>query len=179
MKVWFIQSRGGRGGKFYFNETAYLRATYKDDPRKVFILEMTGGGIPSGQYAEALFLERERENQLSTILGEADNFTVNFAELKTLFEKICPEKTSGFYTSKGEVLKSFKIINDKKTFSTYVSNPRIKKFLLFMVSDSVEWYKSLLKCHAFQSLPGDKRVPISEDRLKNFMEAKNSLRKRQ
>ena len=100
MKVWFIQSRGGRGGKFYFNETSYLRATYKDDPRKVFILEMTGGGIPSGQYAESLFLERERENQLSTILGEADNFTINFSELKSIFENVCPEKTSGFYTSK-------------------------------------------------------------------------------
>lgn len=180
MKVWFIQSRSGRGGKFFFNETAYLRATHKDDTRKVFILETTGGNIPSGQYSEALISQRERDNQLSNILGESDNFTLNFSALKELFERICPDgRDSGaFYTSKSEVLKSFKIISEKKVFSTYITNSRIKKFLLLYVSDSVEWYQALLRCHAFQSLPSDRRVAISEQRLKNFMEAKESLRKR-
>ena len=179
MKVWFIQSRSGRGGKFYFNETAYLRATYKDDPRKVFILEMTDGNMPSGQYSEALLLKRERDEQLSSILGEADKFTVNFSELKSIFEKICPDDRNGaFYTSKSEILKGLKIISEKKVFSTYITNPRIKKFLLLYVSDSVEWYQALLKCHAFQSLPSDRRTTISEERLKNFTEAKESLRKK-
>jgi hypothetical protein len=180
MKVWFIQSRSGRGGKFFFNETAYLRATHKDDTRKVFILETTGGNMPSGQYSEALISQRERDNQLSNILGESDNFTLNFSALKELFEKICPggRDNVAFYTSKSEVSKSFKIISEKKVFSTYVTNSRIKKFLLLHVSDSVEWYQALLRCHAFQSLPSDRRTTISEQRLKNFVEAKESLRKK-
>ena len=177
MKVWHIQSRGGRGGKFYFSETAYLKATYKNDTRKVFVFEMIDGGIESGKYSEALFLKRERDDQLSTVLGEASDFTVNMNNLRVMFEKMCPEVKS-FYTTKSELVKSFKIINDKKTFSTFVSNHRIKMYLLYSVSDSVEWYETLLKCHAFQYLTVDKRVPISEERMKNFLEAKSNTKKK-
>ena len=177
MKVWHIQSRGGRGGKFYFSEASYLKATYKNDTRKVFVFEMIDGGIESGKYSEGIYLKRERDDQLSTVLGEASDFTINLNNFRETFEKLCPEKTA-FYTTKHELSKSFKITNDKKTFSTFVSNPRVKKYLLLVVSDTVEWYESVLKCHAFQSLPDDKRLPISEERLNNFMKAKNSLRKR-
>jgi hypothetical protein len=177
MKVWHIQSRSGRGGKFYFSETAYLKATYKNDARKVFVFEMVDGGIESGKYSESLFLKRERDDQLSTVLGEATDFTVNINNFRTLFEKICPDKKS-FYTTKSELSKAFKIINDKKTFSTFVSNHHIKMYLLFTVSDSVEWYESLLKCHGFQFLPEDKRAPISEERMKNFLEAKSKIKKK-
>lgn len=177
MKVWHIQSRSGRGGKFYFSETAYLKATHKNDARKVFVFEMIDGGIESGKYSEALFLKRERDDQLSTVLGEATDFTVNINNFRALFEKICPEQKS-FYTTKSELLKAFKIINDKKTFSTFVSNHRIKMYLLYTVSDSVEWYEALLKCHGFQSLPVDRRVPISEERMKNFLEAKSRNKKK-
>lgn len=177
MKVWHIQNRGGRGGKFYFSETAYLKATYKNDTRKVFVFEMVDGGIESGEYSEALYLKRERDDQLSTVLGEASDFTVNMNNLRTMFEKVCPEVES-FYTTKSEMMKSFKIINDKKTFSTFVSNHRIKMYLLYSVSDTVEWYETLLKCHGFQSLPVDRRVPISDKRMKNFLDAKSKNKKK-
>jgi hypothetical protein len=181
MKVWFLQNRSGKSGKFFFTETAYLKATSARDTRKVFVFEMCDGGIPSNQYSEALFLEKERENQISTILGEASDFIVNFTNLKSLFEKLCTDTkatSSTFYQSKDSILKSFKIINDKKSFSQYMTNYSVKYFLLYKVSTSVEWYQALLKCHLFRDLPVRKGLIITDEISKNFQEAKDSLRKK-
>ena len=175
MKVWYLQNHSGRTGKFFFSESAYLKATNSRDTRKVFILEMIDGGVPSNEFSQALFLNRERENQLSTIFGEVDEFTKNFSEFKKIFEELCPD-TTAFWTSKKELSKNLKIINDKKSFKSYVSQLRVKKFLLLHVSDSVEWFESILKCHGFQSLPVDK-IPHKDIRVKNFFKAKENIKK--
>jgi hypothetical protein len=177
MKIWYLQNRRGRGGKVYTSEMAYLKATYPGDNRKLFILESNGESVISGEYLQSTITQRDRDQQLSSILGDS-GFISDFYELKILFENICPEKQYQFYTSKDEVSKALNLINDKKSFSTFVSNPRVRRFLLLSVSDSVEWYKALLKCHAFQSIPNDRRIVVSEQRLKNFMEAKMALRKK-
>ena len=83
MKVWYLKNRHGRGGKFFTSEKAYLNATHKDDTRLLHILEVTSvNGVKSGDYFTGLLLERERDEQLSIILDETDNFTRNFAMLK-------------------------------------------------------------------------------------------------
>jgi hypothetical protein len=176
MKVWYIQNRSGKSGKFYFSEIAYLRATHKNDTRKVFVLEMCDGGISSGQFSESILLKRERDEQISSILGEADDFTMNFSKLKNLFEKICPD-IKVRYITKSDILKEFKIISTKKAFSNYATSWNIKNILLFHVSDTVEWYEALLRCHKFQTLPKDGKLPISEARMNNFLEAKKLLKR--
>jgi len=177
MKVWFLKSKWGKGGKFFFTEQSYLKATAKTDKRQLFILEMTEGGMESGAYMEALLLSRERENQLSTILGESDKFIPNYLEFKKLFEQLCPDETKG-WVSKKDALRALQIINDKKSFSNYVSQPRVRKFFLYNVSDSVEWYSALLKCHNFKSIETTLKNVVSEQRIKNFEEAKLSLKKK-
>lgn len=173
MKVWYLQNRSGRSGKFFFSESAYLKATHQEDKRKIFIFEMIDGGIESGNYSQSLFLNRERENQLSSIFNELDEFTVNYSKLKQMFEELCPEIKS-FYTNKSEISKNFKIINDKKSFKSYISQPRIKKYLLLQVSDSIEWYEQLLKCHNFKSLPLEK---LNSVKINNFEIAKQNVKK--
>ncbi len=175
MKVWYLQNHSGRTGKFFFTESAYLKSTNSRDTRRVFVLEMVDGGIPSNEFSQSLFLNRERETQLSSIFGELDEFTKNYTEFKRLFEELSPD-TTNYWLSKKELLKNFKIINDKKAFKSYVSQPRVKKFLLLHVSESVEWFESVLRCHAFQSLPED-RLPIKDSRKSNFWKAKENIKK--
>jgi hypothetical protein len=59
-----------------------------------------------------------------------------------------------------------------------------RSYLLFEVSDSVEWYQTLLKCHNFVSIPTKhwNRTTGSsvteQRRIDNFKEAKESMKKK-
>lgn len=182
MKVWYLKNRHGRGGKFFTSEKAYLTATHKDDTRLLHILEVSDvNGVKSGDYFTSLLLERERDEQLSIILDEGDNFTRNFALLKRKFEELAPPDTDttiyrSYYINKSGMSKRLKMINEKKDFSVIASVSGNKRFLLHAMPPTVEWFEILLKCHNFKELPDNRRVPISDERKENFLKAKENLR---
>jgi hypothetical protein len=188
MKVWYLKNRYGRGGKFFTSEKAYLTATHKDDTRLLHILEVSSiNGIKSGDYYTSLLLERERDEQLSLILDESDNFTRNFAILKRKFEELCPsdDKTTyrSYYTTSSDMGKMLKMVNEKKDFSSIASQNQYKRFLLHAMPPSVEWFESLLKCHNFKELSdvyqmvgGNRRLVVTDERKENFLKAKENLR---
>ena len=181
MKVWYLKNRYGRGGKFFTSEKSYLNATHKDDTRLLHILEVSSiNGIKSGDYYTSLLLERERDEQLSLILDDGDNFTRNFAMLKRKFEELCPSDYNttyrSYYTTSSDIIKMLKMVNEKKDFSSIASQNRYKRFLLHAMSPSVEWFETILKCHNFKELSDNRRLVVTDERKENFLKAKENLR---
>lgn len=180
MRVWYLKNRSGRGGKFFTSEKSYLNATHKDDTRLLHILDVSNiNGVKSGDYLTSLLLERERDEQLSLILDEGDDFTRNFALLKRKFEELAPPDTDptiyrSYYINKSGISKRLTIINGKKDFSSIASAN--KNFLLHAMPPTVEWFEIVLKCHNFKELPDNRRLPISDERKENFLKAKENLR---
>ena len=182
MKVWYLKNRHGRGGKFFTSEKAYLNATHKDDTRLLHILEVTSvNGVKSGEYFTGLLLERERDEQLSLILDETDNFTRNFAMLKRKFEELRPttdDKTTyrSYNTTSSHLGRMLKMVSEKKDFSSIASAYSNKRFLLHAMPPSVEWFEALLRCHNFKELSDNRRLPASDERKENFLKAKENIR---
>lgn len=80
-------------------------------------------------------------------------------------------------------MSNLKIIGlNKKDFSNMATGS--KDYLLFEVSDTLEWYQTLLRCHNFVSIPkyyykrGKGKLETEQTRLDNFKEAKESLKKK-
>ncbi len=175
-KIWYVKGRYG-GGKWFKTEKAFLSHIREDDTREVFIYQLIDSGV-SGEVKRRTITERDRDNQLKTILGETDKYEEAISNFKVKFEEIA-EDTQG----KRHILSTLKIIGlNKKDFSNMATGS--KSYLLFEVSDSVEWYQTLLKCHNFVSLPksyykrGTGRIETEQSRIENFNEAKESLKKK-
>lgn len=175
-KIWYLKGRYG-GGKWFKTEKSFLSNVREDDTREVFIYSLVDSGI-AGEVKKSTITERDRDDQLKTILGEADKYEEAISSFRAKFDEIAQD-TRG----KRHILSTLKIIGlNKKEFSNMASNNR--EYLLFEVSDSVEWYQTLLKCHNFVSIPtsgyirGKGRVETEQSRIDNFKAAKESLKKK-
>jgi len=176
-KIWHVKGRYG-SGKWFKTEKAFLSNVREDDTREVFVYQLLDSGI-AGEVKKRTITERDRDNQLKTILGEADKYEEAISNFRAKFEEIAEEDTQG----KRYILSTLKIIGlNKKEFSNMATGSR--NYLLFEVSDSVEWYQTLLRCHNFMSIPpsyykrGTGRIETEQTRIDNFKEAKESLKKK-
>jgi hypothetical protein len=175
-KIWYVKGKYG-GGNWFKTEKSFLSNVREDDTREVFIYNLVESGI-SGEVKKSTITERDRDDQLKTILGETDRYEEAISSFRVKFKEIAKD-TRG----KINILSTLKIIGlNKKEFSNMASNNR--EYLLFEVSDSVEWYQTLLKCHNFVSIPtnyyigGKGRVETEQTRIDNFKAAKDSLKKK-
>lgn len=191
-KIWLVKSKYGKKAKVYNSERTFLAAISSDDKRKVFIFEESEMGI-AGEMYNSLVKGKERDDQLKVVLGEVDKYEEAIYSFKEMFIKMAPE-----INEKKHILHRLKLTGlNKKEFSTMASNHHFKEFLLFGISDSVEWYQTLLRCHNFTKLPesyvaivqvekvnrwdnGIKRVrrTTGDTRKENFRLAKESLKKK-
>jgi len=173
-KIWHVKGRYG-SGKWFKTEKAFLSNVREDDTREVFVYQLLDSGI-AGEVKKRTITERDRDNQLKTILGEADKYEEAISSFRSKFEEIAPDSKS-----KAHILSQLKIIGlNKKDFSNMATSSR--NYLLFEVSDTVEWYQTLLRCHNFLSLPTSYylrgRLTTEQYRIDNFKEAKESLKKK-
>lgn len=175
-KIWHVKGRYG-SGKWFKTEKAFLSNVREDDTREVFVYQLLDSGI-AGEVKRRTITERDRDNQLKTILGEADKYEEAIANFRAKFEEIATDTQSKRY-----ILSNLKIIGlNKKDFSNMATSS--KNYLLFEVSDTVEWYQTLLRCHNFMSIPvsyykrGSGRIETEQTKIDNFKEAKESLKKK-
>lgn len=175
-KIWHVKGRYG-SGKWFKTEKAFLSNIREDDTREVFVYQLLDSGL-AGEVKRRTITERDRDNQLKTILGEADKYEEAISNFRAKFEEIATESKS-----KAHILSQLKIIGlNKKDFSNMATNSR--NYLLFEVSDTLEWYQTLLRCHNFVSIPttyygrGTGRLVTEQSRIDNFKAAKESLKKK-
>lgn len=175
-KIWYVKGRYG-SGKWFKTEKTFLSNVREDDTREVFVYQLLDSGI-AGEVKRRTITERDRDNQLKTILGEADKYEEAIANFRAKFEEIATDTQGKRY-----ILSNLKIIGlNKKDFSNMATSS--KDYLLFEVSDTVEWYQTLLRCHNFVSIPtkyysrGVGRLETEQSRIDNFKEAKESLKKK-
>lgn len=175
-KIWHVKGKYG-SGKWFKTEKAFLSNVREDDTREVFVYQLLDSGL-AGEVKRRTITERDRDNQLKTILGEADKYEEAISNFRAKFEEIATESKS-----KAHILSELKIIGlNKKDFSNMATNS--KNYLLFEVSDTVEWYQTLLRCHNFVSIPtnhysrGTGRLETEQSRIDNFKAAKESLKKK-
>ena len=175
-KIWYVKGRYG-GGKWFKTEKAFLSNVREDDTREVFVYQLLDSGI-AGEVKRSTITERDRDDQLKNILGEAGKYEEAILNFRAKFEEIAEDTQSKRY-----IISTLKIIGlNKKEFSNMASGSR--NYLLFEVSDSVEWYQTLLRCHNFVSIPvnyykrGTGRIETEQTRIDNFKEAKESLKKK-
>ena len=175
-KIWHVKGRYG-SGKWFKTEKAFLSNVREDDTREVFVYQLIDSGV-AGEVKRSTITERDRDNQLKNILGEADKYEEAISNFRANFEEIATESRS-----KTHILSQLKIIGlNKKDFSNMATNSR--NYLLFEVSDTLEWYQTLLRCHNFVSIPtnyygrGTGRIETEQSRIDNFKAAKESLKKK-
>jgi hypothetical protein len=112
--------------------------------------------------------ERDRDTQLKVLLGETDKYEEAILNFKIMFEEIAPDSRQ-----KKNILELLKLHGCSKDTFKDIANS-YKNYLLLNITNSVEYYEKLLKCHNFTKLPNKH---CSEETINNFEEAKNSLRK--
>jgi len=175
-KIWLVKGKYG-SGKWFKTEKSFLSSIREDDTREVFVYHLIDSGI-AGEVKQSVIKERDRDDQLKNILGEADKYEKAISKFRADFSEIAPPSRD-----KDRVERVLRTIGlNKKDFSSMASS--FKEYLLFEVSDSAEWYQSLLRCHNFVALPptrykrGIGTIESEQARIDNFKEAKASLKKK-
>jgi hypothetical protein len=176
-KIWYLKSRWGNGGKVFRTEKAFLSAVGENDDRQLFIFKVEESG-KAGEMKKNILTSRDRNDQLKTILGEASKYEEAIMQFNTKFAELAKD-----CAEKRVIERMLKIIGlNKKDFSQLATTH--KDYLLFEVSDTVEWYQTVLRCHNFTSLPRKRYVSgkgyseIDEYIKEAFLEAKESLKKK-
>jgi len=165
-KVWYVI--GKYESRFYRSERAFLSATNINSSSKVIIYEEVESGI-TGEIYSNILKQKEREQQLNVILGTADEYSEKFMKLVNMYNDIAKDEDR----NKKYYLKNFKIIGpDKKKISSFLTGK--KRYFLMYVSNSVEWYKTLLECHNFTTI--DTFVNTTQESIDNFNEAKRLIK---
>ena len=166
-KIFFLKKRWG-GGKFYRNEKALFKSINENTSEELFIYSFESS-IKASDFFKNSIKERDRDTQLQVVLGEADKYEEAILNFKLLFEEIAPDSRQ-----KKNILELFRLHGcNKDTFKDIVSN--YKSYLLLSITNTVEYYQKLLRCHNFTRLPNRH---CSEETINNFEEAKNLLRKK-
>lgn len=168
-KIYFLKRKWG-GGKFFRNQKALMKAINENTSTEVYVFELTET-LTASDFFKGTIKKRDRDIQLKTILGETDKYEEAILNFKKMLEEIAPSERS-----RNIILEKLRVLGPSKdTFSEIVNNYRLKNYILLHVSNSVEWYQTVLRCHNFKSLPNKM---VSDETLNNFKLAKENIKKK-
>lgn len=181
-KIWIIYNEKYYNRKFmvYKDESTMLRNLKPNSNTKVIEYE-----LKSSSYASDYLKSRERDKQLSGILGELSEYELNAIKLTQLYESFPDIHINDRYI-KSRILRLLKCsTSNKKSFSNVLTNNKTE---FLSVCESVEWLTLLLKCHNFRDCNSTiykydydtKKIinefKVSDELKKNFKIAKESLK---
>ena len=131
----------------------FLIEANKDEQMTVTTVEVTQESEQSRtQTIEQLQDQIQRDSAINTVLG--DEFSEKAQRVITLFEKYATRCTrnQSLFTPRGKVVfdKLTTCPRTKSDFSKVVKSN--SEYLLYNVSDSVEWYQALLEVYGFRKL---------------------------
>lgn len=178
-KIWIIYKSYARKFMVYKDEASMLRNLKPNSHTKIMEYE-----LKSSSYASDYLKSRERDKQLSGILGELSEYELNAIKLTQLYESF-PDNENNKYI-KSRILRLLKCsTSNKKSFSNVLTNNKTE---FLSVCESVEWLTLLLKCHNFRDCNSTiykydyatKKIinafKVSDELKKNFKIAKESLK---
>jgi hypothetical protein len=155
MKVYLLDAYG-RGPRYFMDEKSLISYLNNDNKRgepihnhQITVLEAeiesTADGSTYLETFEKITRETNlRESKLNAVLG--DEYAVAVDKLLTFIKE---NATEGFM--KRDFLKAVELIPvEKKQFSKFISN--CSDYLLYQVSDSIEYYKMILAVHNFRKI---------------------------
>lgn len=194
-KIWIIQSGSRYQKKFtiYREESKLLKAISKD--KDATILEYD---LVSQVTAKDYLMSKERDSQLRSVLGELSDKEQVCIDFVNLYEQIAPvgkefKKRISWHesvetsTKEQMLLKLRKFQTEPKELAKILVND--KRYFINDVSNSVEWYLSILKVHNFRDHITSRKVWNRETKIyeskddstqeikDNFKQAKANLRK--
>lgn len=143
-KIWIIYNEKYYNRKFmvYKDESTMLRNLRPNENTKVLEFD-----LKSSTYATDYLKSRERDKQLSGILGELSEHESNAIKLIQVYESL-PDINKDTWTKKN-ILRLLRCsTSSKKSFSNVLTKNK-KEF--FSVCNSVEWLSLILKCHNFNN----------------------------
>ena len=168
-KVFFLKRKWG-SGKFFRNEKALMKAISENTIGEIFEFEFKKS-YQASEFFKNTIKERDRDTQLKVLLGETDKYEEAILNFKNMLEKITESNRQ-----RNSILEKFRVHGcNKDTFKEIVNNYRLKNYILMSVSDTTEWYETVLRCHNFKSLPGKN---FSEKAFDNFKAAKELIKKK-
>jgi hypothetical protein len=168
-KVYFFKRKWG-SGKFFRNEKALMKTINENSVGEIFEFEFKNS-YQASEYFKNTIKERERDTQLKVILGESDKYEEAILNFKSKLEELGESNRQ-----RNSILEKLRVHGcNKDTFKDIINNYRLKNFILMSVSDTVEWYEVVLRCHNFKSLPGKN---FSEKAFDNFKAAKELIKKK-
>jgi len=154
-----------------------------DKNMEYFILE----DVKSGKISDVISDKKtnDRDIQLKSVLGdltEDEQLVLNF---RNLYESLSKEtlKNDEINWNIRQILHKFNLVGlDKEKMAKLINNE--KEHILFEVSNSIEYYESILRIKNFNKLPIRYKYSISskviisnsESSENNFKEAKNKVK---
>lgn len=189
MKVFAVKDKKGKLS-FYKNEENFLMfannvigSRWGDKNMEYFILE----DVKSGKISDVISDKKtnDRDIQLKSVLGdltEDEQLVLNF---RNLYESLSKEtlKNDEINWNIRQILHKFNLVGlDKEKMAKLINNE--KEHILFEVSNSIEYYESILRIKNFNKLPIRYKYSISskviisnsESSENNFKEAKNKVK---
>ena len=178
-KIWIIYNEKYYNRKFmvYKDESTMLRNLKPSETTRILEYD-----LKSSTYSTDYLKSRERDKQLSGILGELSEHESNAIKLIQVYESL-PDINKDTWTKKN-ILRLLRCsTSNKKSFSNVLTRNK-KEF--FSVCNSIEWLTLILKCHNFRDyncLTYDYKIhkyidlfKDNEELKKNFDAAKKSLK---
>lgn len=164
-KVYFLKRRWD--SKFYRSEKALLKEINENVSGEIYVFELASKSDAS-EFYNNLIKKRQRNEQLSIVLGDSPDIEA-VSNFKNMLENLGVNKSRDYDI----IMRSLKKLGcNKATFKSFVNNWRLKSYIL-SVSNSVEWFECVLKCHNFQALGSPRELErLSEETKENFKKAK-------
>ena len=155
MKVYLVKRRFGTDRWFEKQKDLlkFLIESNSDEDIMVITVEATQESeLSRTQTIEQLQDQIQRDSAINTVLG--DEFTEKVQRVITLFETYATRCLwdKSLFTPRGKVVfdKMTTCTRTKADFSKVVKSN--SEYLLYNVSDSVEWYKAILEIYGFRKL---------------------------
>lgn len=191
MKIYLVEPIG----RFFNTEKELLKFITSECSSQKIQVKVVNCAIESETDGDVFFnsatTQIELDTKLNGILG--DEYSQSVQKFIQMFKELAPKTpwdSSKIRSSASKVLDQLQITSPtKEDFSKVVK--RNSEYILYNVSDSVEWYKAVLNVYSFRKLSDTCRTEkinsltkgshwdghrTPEKMIKNFEKAKNSLK---
>jgi hypothetical protein len=154
MKIYLVKRRFGTD-RWFEKQKDLLKFLIENDNEEITVITVDAtleSEQSRTQTIEQLQDQIQRDSAINTVLG--DEFSEKAQRVITLFEKYATRCTwdQSQFTPRGKVVfdKLTTCPRTKADFSKVVKSN--SEYLLYNVSDSVEWYQALLEVYGFRKL---------------------------